>query len=89
MAKLVFWFCPSIEYSGYLFQCPGYRSGDLEGYGWEGFKSQRLLSQDKGQTACALAFVESIRSGQPAPISYEEIMEVARVSIEVAEQLRG
>lgn len=61
----------------------------LKGYGWKGFKSQRLLSQDKGQKACAAAFVESIRSGSPAPIPYEEIMEVARVSIEVAEQLRG
>ncbi|MCX2977393.1 bi-domain-containing oxidoreductase [Candidatus Marimicrobium litorale] len=61
----------------------------LKGYGWSGFKSQRLLSQDKGQNACAAAFVESIRSGQPTPIPYDEIMEVARVSIEVAEQLRG
>jgi predicted dehydrogenase/threonine dehydrogenase-like Zn-dependent dehydrogenase len=60
----------------------------LEGYGWKGFKSQRLWSQNKGQKACAAAFVESIRAGQPAPIPYEEIMEVARVSIEVAEQLR-
>lgn len=61
----------------------------LKGYGWKSFKSQRLLSQDKGQKACAAAFVESIRAGQPVPIPYEEIVEVARVSIEVAEQLRG
>jgi len=61
----------------------------LKGFGWKGFKSQRLHSQDKGQKACAAAFVDSIRSGVPAPIAYEEIMEVARVSIEVAEQLRG
>ena len=60
----------------------------LTGYGWKGFKSQRLLRQDKGQKACAAAFVESIRAGTSAPIPYEEIMEVARVSIEVAEQLR-
>ncbi|MBL4680759.1 MAG: Gfo/Idh/MocA family oxidoreductase, partial [Pseudomonadales bacterium] len=60
----------------------------LKGYGWKGFKSQRLLSQDKGQKACAAAFVESIRDGQPVPIPYEEIMEVARVSIEVTAQLR-
>ena len=60
----------------------------LKGYGWKGFKSQRLLSQDKGQKACAAAFVECIRAGQPVPIAYSEIMEVARVCIEVAEQLR-
>jgi len=61
----------------------------LKGYGWKGFKSQRLLTQDKGQKACAAAFVECIRAGHPTPIPYEEIIEVARVSIEVAEQLRS
>ena len=61
----------------------------LKGFGWKGFKSQRLRSQDKGQIACAAAFVQSIRSGAPTPIAYEEIMEVARVSIDVAELLRG
>jgi hypothetical protein len=47
------------------------------------------LSQDKGQKACAAAFVESVRLGLPAPIPYEEIIEVAKVSIQVAETLRG
>jgi predicted dehydrogenase/NADPH:quinone reductase-like Zn-dependent oxidoreductase len=61
----------------------------LQGFGWKGFKSQRLLNQDKGQKACAAAFVESVRLGLPAPIPYEEIIEVARVSIEVAQTLRG
>lgn len=61
----------------------------LKGYGWKGFKSQRLRSQDKGQKACTLAFVESIRLAAAAPIPYDEIIEVAKVSIEVAEQLRN
>lgn len=52
-------------------------------------KSERLRSQDKGQKACVAAFVGAIRSGEPAPIPFEEIMEVARVSIEVAESLRS
>lgn len=60
----------------------------LRGYGWKGFNSQRLLKQDKGQQACVAAFLQSIRTGQPAPIPYREIMEVARVSIEVAQALR-
>tara|TARA_R110001599_G_scaffold353465_1_gene593095 strand:+ start:5947 stop:8061 length:2115 start_codon:yes stop_codon:yes gene_type:complete len=60
----------------------------LRGYGWQGFRSQRLLSQNKGQKACVAAFVDSVRSGGSTPIPYEEIMEVARVSIEVAEALR-
>jgi predicted dehydrogenase/threonine dehydrogenase-like Zn-dependent dehydrogenase len=61
----------------------------LRGYGWKGFRSQRLRTQDKGQKACVAAFVDSIRNGTPSPISIEEIFEVARVSIEVAEQLRA
>ena len=61
----------------------------LKGYGWRGFERQRLLKQDKGQRACVAAFAESISLGLPAPIPYEEIKEVARVSIEIAEQIRA
>ena len=60
----------------------------LKGYGWPGFKKMKLFKQDKGQVACAKAFVEAIKSGQPSPIPYEEVMESSRVSIEVAESLR-
>lgn len=60
----------------------------LRGYGWKGFKSMKLWRQDKGQKACAKAFVDAIRESKPAPIPYEEVMESSRVSIEVAEALR-
>ncbi len=46
------------------------------------------MRQDKGQEACAAAFLESIEKGKDAPIALEELIEVSRVSIEVAEQLR-
>ena len=59
----------------------------LKGFGWPGFKSMNLRRQDKGQKACAAAFLNAIRDGEAAPIPYEEIIEVARVSIEVAESL--
>lgn len=61
----------------------------LKGFGWKGFHRERLLSQDKGQAACVAAFLESIRTGRACPIPYDEIMEVARVSIEVAQALRS
>jgi len=61
----------------------------LKGYGWAGFKKMKLLKQDKGQKACALAFVESVREGNDAPIPYDEVMESSRVAIEVANSLRG
>jgi predicted dehydrogenase len=60
----------------------------LQGYDWPGFKKMKLLKQDKGQQACARAFLDAIREGKPSPISYDEIMESSRVSIEVAESLR-
>ena len=48
-----------------------------------------LWRQDKGQEACAAAFVESIRQGQPTPIPADETFEVARVTLQVAEILRA
>ena len=48
-----------------------------------------LWRQDKGQDACAAAFIESIRQGVEAPISAEEIFEVARVTIQATEILRN
>ncbi len=60
----------------------------LTGYDWNGFKKDKLMSQDKGQNNCSAAFIESITSGKPAPIAFEEIMEVARISVDIAESLR-
>ena len=60
----------------------------LKGYGWNNFKKMNLMRQDKGQAACAAAFLESVEKGKEAPIAFDELMEVSRVTIEVAEQLR-
>ena len=60
----------------------------LTGYGWESFKKMYLWRQDKGQKYCASAFIEGIKKGIPA-IPIEEIFEVARVTVKVAEQLRS
>jgi len=59
----------------------------MTGYDWPGFKKMKLHKQDKGQTACVQAFVEAVRTGQPCPIPYDEVMESSRVSIEVAQSL--
>jgi len=60
----------------------------LTGFGWPGFKKMKLMKQDKGQFACAKAFADAVKSGNPSPIPYEEVMESSRISIEVAESLR-
>ena len=56
---------------------------------FSGHLKMKLFKQDKGQKACAKAFVESIVKGEESPISYEEVMESSRVSIEVANSLRN
>ncbi len=56
----------------------------LTGYGWRDFAAERSWKQDKGQTACIAAFVHAVKTGGPAPIPLAEIMEVSRVSIEIA-----
>jgi predicted dehydrogenase/threonine dehydrogenase-like Zn-dependent dehydrogenase len=60
----------------------------LRGFNWPGFKKQMLWRQNKGQTACAAAFVNAVESGGTAPIAAAELFEVAKVTIDVAEILR-
>ncbi|MBT2749417.1 MULTISPECIES: bi-domain-containing oxidoreductase [unclassified Lysobacter] len=55
----------------------------LRGYGWPGFSKMNLWSQDKGQAACAAAFMQAVQGKSPPPIPPEEIFEVARVTIEL------
>jgi predicted dehydrogenase len=71
--------------AGRVLQLDNFRK--LKGYGWPGFSKMNLWTQDKGQNACAVAFLHAVQNGVPA-IPLEEIFEVARVTIDVAEQLR-
>lgn len=71
--------------AGRVLQLDNFRK--LKGYGWPGFNKLNLWKQDKGQNACAAAFMRAIEKGVPA-IPPEEIFEVAQVTIEVAELLR-
>lgn len=61
----------------------------LTGFGWRGFSKMNLWSQDKGQTACSQAFMDAVIGGGVNPIPQDEIFEVARVSVDIAEQLRN
>lgn len=65
--------------AGGVLQLDNYRK--LTGFGWRGFSSMKLLKQDKGQRACAAAYLDSVRTGAPAPIPFDEIVEVSRVTI--------
>jgi predicted dehydrogenase len=73
--------------AGRVLQLDNFRK--LRAFGWPGFRGLNLWRQDKGQTACAAAFLDAIANGRPAPIPPDEVFEVARVTIETAEQLRA
>ena len=60
----------------------------LRGYAWPGFRHMNLWRQDKGQKACAVAFLNAVEKGGEPPISAAELFEVARVTIEAAKLLR-
>jgi predicted dehydrogenase len=53
----------------------------LCGYGWPGFRRQRLWRQDKGQRDCATAFVRAVADGNACPIPYEQVVEIAAAMI--------
>jgi predicted dehydrogenase/threonine dehydrogenase-like Zn-dependent dehydrogenase len=72
--------------TGRVLQLDNFRR--LTGFGWPGFRKMYLWRQDKGQAACASAFMQAIRMGGASPIPLAELLEVARVSIGIEEALR-
>lgn len=68
--------------AGRVLQLDNFRK--LTGFGWPGFGKMNLWRQDKGQKACAQAFVDALAQGGGGPIPLEEVLEVSRVSIEIA-----
>lgn len=72
--------------AGRVLQLDNFRK--LKGFGWPGFNKLNLWKQNKGQSECAAAFLSAVETGSGTPIAFDEIIEVARVSIEVAQTLR-
>lgn len=71
---------------GRVLQLDNFRK--LRGYGWPGFTAMGGARQDKGQTACAAAFVRAVEAGGAPPIPFDELLEVSRASIQAAEAAR-
>jgi len=71
--------------AGRVLQLDNFRK--LRAWGWSGFEKMDLWKQDKGQAACAKAFIDAVKAGGKAPISQGEIFEVSRVTIEAAQQV--
>lgn len=57
----------------------------LTGYGWTGFSSLNLASQNKGHAANIASFINAIAKGEAAPIPFEEIIEVTKACFDAVE----
>jgi predicted dehydrogenase len=57
-------------------------------HNWRGMNPMRLWRQNKGQAACVEAFLTACKSGGPSPIPFEDLLEVAGATIDLAAQLR-
>jgi len=64
---------------GRVLQLDNFRT--LTGFGWPRFRRARLWKQDKGQHACAAAFVAALKNQGPSPIPFDELVDVARTTI--------
>ncbi len=60
----------------------------MRGFGFRKFTKCNLWRQDKGQEACAAAFVNGLSVGL-APIPLAEIFEVQQVCLDLVKKLRG
>ncbi|HKU16474.1 MAG TPA: bi-domain-containing oxidoreductase [Steroidobacteraceae bacterium] len=70
---------------GRILQLDNFRR--LRGFGWGAFGGMRTWRQDKGVTACVQAFVDAARSTQRSPIPFEQLAEVAELTISVDQAL--
>lgn len=68
---------------GRILQLNNFRK--LRAFGFPQFKRMHLWRQDKGQETCVSAFLHAISHHLPSPIPLEEILEVAEVTIDIAE----
>lgn len=71
--------------AGKVLQLNNFRK--LCGIGWLGFNSMHLWRQNKGHQACMQHFVAATMQGLASPIPWQEILEVATVSIAIKDQI--
>jgi len=69
---------------GRILQLDNFRS--LRAFGWQGAGRVSSWRQDKGQSECARAFVDAVATGGAPPIPTDELLEVARLTIEISER---
>jgi predicted dehydrogenase len=71
---------------GRILQLDNFRR--LSAFGWPGFKKMNLWKQDKGNQACAAAFVEAVWRGKPSPIAFQELLDTTLTTFAVTKALK-
>jgi hypothetical protein len=61
----------------------------MKGYSWPGFKKMNFRRQYKGHKPTVDAFIKAVKNGESSPIPFDELCEVSRVAIEVANSIRN
>ncbi|MDG1302227.1 MAG: bi-domain-containing oxidoreductase [Opitutae bacterium] len=70
--------------AGRVLQLDNFRQ--LTGYGWPGFKKLKTRSQAKGHAEEMATVIDWLEQGGTAPISFEDILETTRISLELWDQ---
>ena len=60
-----------------------------KGFNRPKFKNFSTWSVEKGQKELISLFIDSIKNNKCSPINFEDLIEVSKISIEVAEHLRN
>lgn len=69
--------------SGRVAQIDNFRR--LRTWGWGGLSAPHVKGQDKGHAALAAAFVAAVKDGTASPTPFDEVLEVSRCAIALAE----
>ncbi len=69
--------------AGRILQLDNFRK--LRAFGWPGFSGMNLSRQDKGQKACAEAFVQAVSATGIPPIEFTELVETSLAAVALTE----
>jgi len=71
--------------SGGIIQLDNFRK--MKGYSWPGFNKMNMRRQDKGHKTEITAFINAVKNGESSPIPFDELYEVSKIAIEVANSI--
>ena len=60
----------------------------LEGFSWDNSINSAFLDKIE-QSNCIKEFLDSVNDNRDSPIPLQEILEVSKITIEIANKLRG